>query len=165
MDGGSLRVEHVRARRGAEVDASVRLVDGRRGQDAAQGSAGDDVRPPVRELRRVDVVPVHAVVCVHAVPVDHVVGAVLLADAHHVARRTVDVDREQVRGRAEVEVGIVDVERSPAPDRRAVEADREDGVVVRRHGRSRPRRHRIGVGVAVPGVDEDAAASRVVGRR
>ena len=69
-----------------KYDAAGRFVHGRARDDAADGAAGHDLRAPVRKLRRIGVVPRDAVPLVHAVAVDHVVGAVLAADTEHVDR-------------------------------------------------------------------------------
>src|SRR3989304_958424 len=95
-----------------------------RPRGAADSAAGQAVALPVRlDLAR-ELVP--------AVAVQHVVGAVLAADADDVAILAVDGGGEEIGRGAEGKVIVVDLARSPSPGGRAVvgQAQRFRGMVA-----------------------------------
>ncbi len=164
MKRGALDLAHtILAGRGAEVDATNHRIDGGAGDDAAVVAAGNDLRSPVRKQRWIARIPGHAVRHVGAVAIEDVVGAVFVADSHHVAALAADVDGEEVGHCAEREVALIDLARTPAPERIPVEVDGEDRLVERRHGRRRDRGRGIVVRVAIGGSGVERAALEVHG--
>src|SRR5437764_10780749 len=95
------------------------------------------------------IIPAYTSANIYPLAVNDVVGAILVADADHIAGVVPQFDREEIRYCPEGQVVVVHFPWPPAPGRGTVKVQRDDRFIIRRHWRRGLGCYRIVIRVTV----------------